>query len=61
VRSSGKKTPHHRPSRRNHPEDPDLCQIRCLFLYGEQIYYHVIDKYCYTIFIDVELVGQALW
>jgi hypothetical protein len=31
------------------------------FPYGEQICYHVIDKYRYTGFIDIELVRQALW
>jgi hypothetical protein len=60
VCSSGGKTPHRRPSHRHHPGDPDLHRIRCLFPYGEQICYHVIDKYRYTGFIDVELVGQAL-
>jgi hypothetical protein len=30
------------------------------FPYGEQICYHVIDKYRYTGFIDIELVRQAL-
>jgi hypothetical protein len=60
VRSNGEKTPHRRPSRRHHPGDPGLRRIRCLFLYSEQICYHVIDKYRYAGFIDVELVGQAL-
>jgi hypothetical protein len=61
VHSSGDKTPHHHPSHRHHPEDPGLHRIRCLFPYGEQICYHVIDKYRYAVFIDVVLVGQALW
>jgi hypothetical protein len=60
VRNSGGKTPHRHPSRHHHPGDPDIRWIRCLFPYGEQICYHVIDKYCYTDFIDVELVRQAL-
>jgi hypothetical protein len=60
VCSSGGKTPHHRPSHRHHPGDPGLRRIRCLFPYGEQICYYIIDKYCYAGFIDVEIVGQAL-
>jgi hypothetical protein len=56
VRSSDGKTPHRHPSRRHHPGDPDFHWIRCLFPYGEQICYHVIDKYRYAGFIDVELV-----
>jgi hypothetical protein len=31
------------------------------FLYGEQIWYHVIDMYRYAGSIDVKLIGQALW
>jgi hypothetical protein len=61
VRSSGGKTQHRCPSRRHHPGDPGLRRIRCLFPYGEQIYYHVIDKYRYAGFIDVKLIRQALW
>jgi hypothetical protein len=60
VRSSGGKTPHRRPSRCHHPGDIGLCQIRCLFPYGKQICYHIIDKYRYVGFINVELLGQAL-
>jgi hypothetical protein len=61
LHSSSGKTPHRRPSRRHHPEDLGLRWIRCLFPYGEQICYHVTDKYRYAGFIDVKLIGQALW
>jgi hypothetical protein len=61
VRSSGGMTPHRHPSCCHHLRNPSLHRIRCLFYYGEQIYYHVIDKYRYANFIDVELIGQALW
>jgi hypothetical protein len=60
VRSSGGKTPHRHPSRCHHPGDIGLHQIRCLFPYGKQICYHIIDKYLYAGFINVELVRQAL-
>jgi hypothetical protein len=55
VRSSGGKTPHRHPSRRHHPRDLGLRWIRCIFTY------HVIDKYRYSDFINIELVGQILW
>jgi hypothetical protein len=61
VRSSGGKTSHHRPSHRHHLEGPGFHRIQCLFPYGEEICYHVINKYRYIGFIDVELIGQALW
>jgi hypothetical protein len=60
VRSNGGKTPHRRSSCRHHPGDLSFHRIQCLFPYGEQICYHVIDKYCYAAFIDVELIGQGL-
>jgi hypothetical protein len=61
VHNSCSKTPHRRPSFCHHTEDPGLRRIWCLFPYGEQICYHVTDKYRYAGFIDVELVKQALW
>jgi hypothetical protein len=42
------------------PKTPVFTGSGAIFPYGEQIYYHVINKYRYAVYIDVELVRQTL-
>jgi hypothetical protein len=41
------------------PKTPVFTGSGAIFPYGEQICYHVI-KYRYAVYINVELIGQAL-
>jgi hypothetical protein len=45
---------------RHRPGATGLHRIQDFFLYVEQIYYHILDKYRYTGSDDVKLFKQAL-